>query len=226
MPFVVHKLLAQDTLRVMVPRGDRSSRLRCASMAIAVALGWTSLALEPREASAEELEFALRMGAAVPTETDSYQPAAAPSGGVTALVRLGHHFAAGASLDTLWLSWHSPPGGDGRFDGPLEFPEDGTRSTLYALTARYYPFVDSSFLPFVEGSMGYASVSMPNGLECQHGSGFSGGLALGMDWWASGSTRLGMLAGARPLRSARVPSLTSACATGAPSAYNTRPVMR
>lgn len=153
--------------------------------------------------SATTLEFAVRGGVAIPTEGHPYQPALAPSGGLSALVELDEHFAAGAVFDTLWLSWHSPPGGDGRFDGPLEFPEDGTRSSSFALAGRFYPLVDTAFLPFVEGSVGYASVSMPDNLHCDVGSGLSGGLAFGTDFTLSSQARFGFVAGARPLRSAR-----------------------
>jgi hypothetical protein len=154
-------------------------------------------------AHGDPLEFVIRAGAAVPTEEHAFQPAAAPAGGLTALLRLNQHFAVGASVDMLWVSWHSPPGGDGRFDGPLEFPEDGTRSTLFALVGRFYPLPDAAVLPHVEASGGYVSVSMPNNLDCNYGSGLSGQLALGLDWRVSSRTRLGVIAGARPFRSAR-----------------------
>lgn len=151
---------------------------------------------------AETLEFALRVGASVPTEKHDYQPVAAPSGGLVALVQLDEHFAVGALFETLWLSWHSPPGGDGRFDGPLQFPEDGTRSTLFALSGRFYPLTAEALLPYVEVSAGYASVSMPKEL-CNAGGGIAGQLALGLDWQMAASTRLGVVTSARPFRSAR-----------------------
>lgn len=153
-------------------------------------------------ARAETLEFALRAGASVPTETHDYQPAAAPSGGIVALLQLEDHFAAGAQFETLWLSWHSPPGGDGRFDGPSEFPDDGTRSTLFALVGRFYPLRTEALLPYIDASFGYASVSMPKEL-CNAGGGISGQLALGLDWPVAAGARLGIVAGARPFRSAR-----------------------
>ncbi len=180
---------------------------RCSRAVVGTVVVGAVGALAP-PVKAEVLEFALRAGASVPTEGHEYQPAAAPSGGLTALVRLGEHVAAGLLVDMLWLAWHSPPGGDGRFDGPLEFPDDGTRSTLFALEGRFYPLardpVDTTpLLPFVEVGLGYVSVSMPNNLDCRSGSGVSGQLAFGVDWQVASDSRLGLTAAARPLRSAR-----------------------
>lgn len=159
-------------------------------------------ALSP-SALAADLDFVLRAGGAMPTEGHPYQPVAAPAGGITALVELSDHFSLGALFDTLWLSWHSPPGGDGRFDGPLEFPEDGTRSSLFALAGRFYPLPHAALLPYAEAGVGYVSVSMPDNLHCHVGSGASGSLSLGLDWAFAAGARLGLIAGARPLRSAR-----------------------
>lgn len=172
-----------------------------AAPVVSIALVASSF-LFPGPVHAETLEFALRAGASVPTEKHDDQPVAAPSGGLVALVQLNAHFAAGAQFETLWLSWHSPPGGDGRFDGPLEFPDDGTRSSLFALTGRFYPVRAVPLLPYVEASAGYASVSMPKEL-CNAGGGISGQLALGLDWQVAASTRLGIVTAARPFRSAR-----------------------
>jgi hypothetical protein len=178
----------------------RSLRFVCKCRAGSLALFVCTLS---SAASATDLELVFRGGPFAATGGEGRLDPLGVEGGAAALLRVSDHFALGATWDTAWIGWSAKGSADGVVVEGLGFPDPygSMQSTLHAVSLRWYPVDSRSLLPYVDVNAGYLSVlEVPDHPDCSDGSGVSGGLAFGLDWFLATWVRLGGVVAARPFR--------------------------